>query len=268
MKSILNALLLVAGVAISAPSVVFAEATAASIPREPRLVVYQYDNNLTYAVVSAPGMVTDIALGADEKLQAFALGDTVQWVPAKTDGHVFLKPTVEGLATTGTLITDKRTYQLSIRSVNPTDNNWHQRVSWSYPDILLFERQKQAVEKKVEEEEKKRVDDTVVSRGVSVESLNFDYTVSGDAQFKPVTVFDDGRFTWLRLRNVQEMPAVFLLTDGATGELVNYQVKDNYIVINRLIPGALLKLGKEEVRVVNGASAAKKRKSQTWSPWE
>lgn len=266
MNSRMNVLLLMAGIAVSVSTAVFAEATPASLPREPRLVVYQYDNNLTYPVVAAPGMVTDISLGADEKLQAFALGDTVQWVPAKTDGHVFLKPTTAGLATTGTLITDKRTYQLSIRSVNAVENNWHQRVSWSYPDILLFERQKQADEKKAEEGDKKRIDDTVISRGVAVESLNFEYTVSGDAQFKPVTVFDDGRFTWLRMRNVQEMPAVFLLSDGETGVLVNYQVKDNYIVINRLIPGALLKLGKEEIRVTN--NAAKKRKSTAWFSWE
>jgi len=265
MRNRFNVMLLAAFIAVLAPSVATAEATPASIPREPRLVVYQYDNNLTYSVVSAPGMVTDISLGTDEKLQAFAIGDTLQWISAKTEGHIFLKPTTEGLTTTGTLITDKRTYQLSIKSVNATEHNWHQRVSWSYPDILLFERQKVVAEKKVAEDEKKRIDDTVVSRGVSVESLNFEYTVSGDAQFKPVTVFDDGRFTWLRLRNVQEMPAVFLLSDGAAGELVNYQVKDNYIVINRIIPGALLKLGKDEVRIKN--NAAKKRQS-SWSLWE
>lgn len=253
-------------IAVLMPCFASADATPTSMPREPRLVVYQYDNNLTFSVVSAPGMVTDIALGVDEKLLAFALGDTVQWIPAKTEGHVFLKPTIEGLTTTGTLITDKRTYQLSLKSVNPADSNWHQRVSWNYPDILLFERQKLAVEKKVAEDEKKRVDETVISHGVSVESLNFEYTVTGDAQFKPVTVFDDGHFTWLRLRNVQEMPAVFLLSDDGGGELVNYQVRDNYIVINRLIPGALLKIGKNEVRVIN--AAAKKRSSSPWSFWE
>ena len=80
--------------AMSMSSAVLAEANPTSIPREPKLVVYQYDNNLTYPVISAPGMVTDISLSADEKLQAFALGDTVQWVPAKTEGHVFLKPTI------------------------------------------------------------------------------------------------------------------------------------------------------------------------------
>lgn len=73
------------------------------------------------------------------------------------------------------------------------------------------------------------------------------------APFKPAMVFDDGKFTWIQLpSDVQEIPAIFALGADGTAELVNFTVRRNYFVVQRLFPdGALLKLRKDEVRVFN-----------------
>ncbi len=90
------------------------------------------------------------------------------------------------------------------------------------------------------------------------ERLRFSYAIEGDAPFRPQMVFDDGKFTWIRLApNVQELPALFVLS-GEEVELVNYTQRGDYLLINRLVPGLLLKLGKAEVKVRNAAFSAQK----------
>ena len=63
-------------------------------------------------------------------------------------------------------------------------------------------------------------------------------------------VFDDGRFTWIQVRSPQALPALFMVEEG-NAVLVNYVVKGEYFVVQRLMPEMLLKLGNTEVRVIN-----------------
>ena len=68
--------------------------------------------------------------------------------------------------------------------------------------------------------------------------------------FKPTQVFDDGKLTYLRMpQDVQELPALFAVIEGQEYSLVNYTVDGSYIVAQRLLDSAVLKLGKTEVRV-------------------
>jgi type IV secretory pathway VirB9-like protein len=86
--------------------------------------------------------------------------------------------------------------------------------------------------------------------GIQPDKLRFNYDVSGDAPFRPLVVFDDGRFTYYKLpANVQELPALFAVIDGTEYSLVNFEVRGEYIVAQRLMPTAVLKLGRSEVRV-------------------
>lgn len=48
------------------------------------------------------------------------------------------------------------------------------------------------------------------------------------------------------------MPAVFLINEDKDVELLNFTLRDNYIVIHRLVPGVLLKLGEKEVKITRG----------------
>jgi len=65
-------------------------------------------------------------------------------------------------------------------------------------------------------------------------------------------VFDDGRFTWIRIgADIQELPALFVTSEQGA-ELANYVVKGEYLVVQRLVPSAMLKLGTAEVRIARG----------------
>lgn len=88
---------------------------------------------------------------------------------------------------------------------------------------------------------------------VQVDRLNFNYDIEGDAPFKPSMVFDDGRFTYFKFPRVQDMPMLFAL-NPTTGdaEIEGIVPCKNHYLVQALLPGgALLKLGKAEVKIVN-----------------
>ena len=88
--------------------------------------------------------------------------------------------------------------------------------------------------------------------GTPVANLNYEYEIKGEAPFKPKIVFDDGKFTWILLnKNAQEVPALFLKDGNGRFELVNYIRDGNYLQVQRTFAVAVLKLGSEEVEIVN-----------------
>lgn len=210
----------------------------ASFPQETRLVRFVFDANRTFDILTRPNAITDLSLPPGETLTAFALGDTVQWVYDQAPGHIFIKPSREDLFTSATIVTNKRSYQLQLRSM-PADGNWYQRVSWEYPELVVARQQQAAEEAKLE-----------AGDIPSPEKLRFGYKIKGDAAFAPTMVFDDGTFVWMKLpADTQETPAVFMREKNKL-VLVNYTVRGDYILVQRLAEQLVLKTGKSEVQVI------------------
>jgi type IV secretion system protein VirB9 len=227
-----------------------AEISAIPMPGDTKLVIFTFDANDTYTVLARPKSVTDISIHPDESIVAMAVGDTSQWIVSKANGHVFIKPVRPDIATTATIVTDRRTYQLTLRA-SPEDGKFYQRVSWDYPDIVIFQQEQAARSKLASDTERNRLDATVVTPNIALEKLNFDYSIKGDAEFKPQQVFDDGKFTWIRMPATQEMPAVFLKPESGDAELLNYNMRGQFLVIQRLVPRLLLKSGESEIIITN-----------------
>lgn len=246
----LLALIIAGFISVILPVAANADISAIPMPGDTRLVVFPFDANDTYTVLARPKSVTDISIHPDENIIAMAVGDSAQWVISKTTGHVFIKPIRPDIATTATIVTDRRTYQLTLRA-SPEDGKFYQRVSWDYPDIVIFQQEQAARAKASFDAERVRLESTVVTPNVAIEKLNFDYTIKGEADFKPQQVFDDGKFTWIRMSAAQEMPAVFLKSESGDAELLNYNMRGQFLVIQRLVPRLLLKSGDMEIIITN-----------------
>lgn len=229
-----------------------AEIKPIPMPGDNKLVVFTYDKNDTFTIMTLPGHVTDIQLSADETVTALALGDNVQWSVAQAPGHVFVRPFRPNTSTSATLVTDARTYQLTLRS-SPENGKWYQRVSWEYPGIVIF--QNNAPKPKSLPSETINQDDIAVASKTKspIDNLNFEYEIQGKASFLPERVFDNGKFTWMKLSaKNDEMPALFIRGEGDDKfELVNYTADDLLIKIQRIFRTAVLKLGNEEVVIHN-----------------
>lgn len=250
---------------LSCLGVAHAEQAPIPMPADNKLVVFNYDANDSYTILTIPGAATDIELAPGEEVTALALGDSVQWKVEKTRNHVFVKPTRPGIFTSATMVTTQRTYQFTLRA-GPAGGKWFQRVSFSYPDILIAreEARTAAVAALVADETKRQapiVSGPRAATAVSVDNLNFSYAMKGDAKFKPETVYDDGTFTYIRLpSSVRQMPAVFVKSPGGKYELINFTVNDNTLKLQSVFDVAVLKLSEEEIEITNQKGAPPPKK--------
>ncbi|MEE9433700.1 MAG: P-type conjugative transfer protein TrbG [Sphingorhabdus sp.] len=215
--------------------------------------IYPWQEGALYQVYTAPGQISDIALQPREKLigpGAIAAGDTVRWVIGDTISgtganarvHILVKPTASRLSTNLIINTDRRTYHLELKS---TRHAYMASVSWTYPhdEMLVLQSARRSA-------------DTMraIARGLDLGKLNFAYKISGDKPgWRPLRVFDDGRQVFIAFpKNIAqgELPPLFVLGAGGKAELVNYRVRNNHMIVDRLFEVAELRLGAKKQQVV------------------
>lgn len=253
------------GSVICMSQVAHAELTATPLPGDARLVEFEYDADNTFLVLARPKSVTHIEFGNDERVMTVAGGDTKNWElsPTQNKKHLFVKPIFEAIETSMTVITDKRTYQFVLRSTGP-GAKWYQRITWRYGQTMLLdaraeEEREFTARAKASEDKAKAVtpESQTLSTGIKPEALRFGYVIDGTAPFRPASVFDDGKFTWIRMpSDLTELPALFASVEGEELAVVNYVIKGQYILAQRLMDEGVLKLGKQEVRFSRKKPAA------------
>lgn len=218
--------------------------------------VYPFSDGALYQVYAAPGEITDIALEAGEQLAGsgpVAAGDTVRWIIGDTQSgagvskrvHILVKPTRPDLETNLVINTDRRTYHVELRSDTRT---YMASVSWSYPsDQLIALKTENAVAEAA----------APIASGIDIDSLKFRYRIEGDnPPWRPLRAFDDGRQVFIEFpRGIGEgeMPPLWVIGAEGAGELVNYRVQGNHMIVDRLFAAAELRLGGEhqqKVRIV------------------
>ena len=212
--------------------------------------VYPFTQGALYQVYTAVGQITDIALQPGETLVGsgpVAAGDTVRWIIGDTESgtgttkqiHILVKPTRAELMTNLVINTNMRTYHMELRS---TEKTYMASVSWQYPqDQLIALRRQNAQAEAVQP----------VASGVDLSRVNFRYEVTGDrAPWRPLRAFDDGKQVFIEFpRGIGqgEMPPLFVVgPEGDTSELVNYRVRGNYMIIDRLFAAAELRFGADK----------------------
>lgn len=241
----------------SAPSIARVAAANRTALREPSgggylgaLQVYPFEEGMLYRVYSAPERVTDIALQPGETVISVAAGDTVRWTVGDTASgsgegertHLLVKPFSAGLETNLVIMTDRRVYRLQLTS---TAANAMAAIAWTYPQDALI-----ALRRRQEAAEAARP----VAGGITLEALNFDYRITGDAPaWRPLRAFDDGRQTYIEFAPGiarGEAPPLFLLGPEGEAQLVNYRMNGRYYVVDRLFGAAELRLGAKPQQVV------------------
>lgn len=236
---------------------------ARPLAQDTRLVLFNYDPNLTYNVLTRDGLFTHIELRPGEKIQGFYLSDTSRWKHhiSSNRERVFIKPTMPGLFNSATMVTDRRVYEITLRSAKEGDP-WYQRVRWNIADedgVSISEASgvyEEAAPVRGALPSNIRDDPSAAaafasagSPSVRPDALNFGYNIEGEASFRPRMVFDDGRFTWIQLSSQQDLPALFSINKSGLAEVVDYTVHGNYLLVSRLVDGLLMKIGAQEVHV-------------------
>ncbi|AXF12733.1 conjugal transfer protein TrbG (plasmid) [Paraburkholderia graminis] len=219
-----------------------------TMPGDARMAVFPYSRDQIYRIMTAPLKNTTIELAPGERLTTDpAMGDSVQWI-VDTDGanHVFVKPIKPGLVNTLHLTTNLREYDMTLVS-SPMGGLFYQTVRFNYPGSLMAKvRAREEAGYESRDGQNSANDSGPI--GVSPDKLNFDYTVSGSASFRPETVFDDGKLVWLRLP-VDAPFAVPIVKDHGDVVSPNFIRRGQYIVIQEMAKEIVLRAPNEEVTI-------------------
>jgi type IV secretion system protein VirB9 len=185
-----------------------------------------------------------------EQLTAVSAGDTVRWVIGDTSSgsaegkrvHVLVKPFAAGLKTNLVIATDRRSYHLQLESSERTSMA---ALSWTYPQdqLLVLKRQNEQAEAVAP-----------IATGLALENLRFRYGISGDTPpWRPMRAFDDGSKVYIEFPariDQGEAPPLFVVGPEGDSQLVNYRVRRNYYIVDRLFAAAELRLGSDPQQVV------------------
>lgn len=206
------------------------------------------------SVVCSPLQVCDIELQGGEVVRDVLVGDTVRWkVEPATSGaaggqaiHLIVKPSEPGLVTSMVVTTSRRTYHIQLKS---HASQYMARVGFDYPED---------VSARLADINARLEASAIPGAGVPAEQLDFSYSVSGRAGWRPTRVYSDGLKTYIQFpRSVSEQDApVLFITSGGQNRIVNYRTKGDMMVVDYQIDRAVLVSGvgwkQEKVTIKRG----------------
>lgn len=192
-------------------------------------------------VLCSPLQVCDIELEAGEAVRDVLLGDTVRWKvePASSGSaeaqavHLIVKPAEPGLETSMVVTTSRRTYHIQLKS---HFSQYMARVGFSYP---------QSPQERLSDINARIEASVMPVVGLPADQLDFDFTTSGTAPWRPTRIFSDGQKTYIQFPNHlrgQDAPVLFVMS-GGENRIVNYRLNGTMMVVDYRIDHAVLVSG-------------------------
>lgn len=240
---------------------------------DPRLVVFAYDPNALYPVNTTFNRFTHVQFEAGEKIVGSYINDETEWEQkvSVTGSDILVRPRIKGVQGSLSVITDKRRYQFDLLEISGcAGESRYQRVSWSYAQGSYESGSYEssltppvgaaagsgAQHPVAPKGETKDAEPGQSAAAFRVDRINSAYEVEGDESLRPQTVMDDGQRTLIKFSSETRLrPVLFAVSPTGEAEAVEYHPSGSAFLVNRVFEhGALLRLGKREVRIRNKAS--------------
>lgn len=197
------------------------------------------------SIVCAVMQICDLALEAGETINSVNIGDSARWniEPAITGSgsnqiqHLIIKPLDVGLNTSMVITTDRRTYHIRLKSHR---TQYMPSVYFRYPEDTL--KKWQSIQTQRQQHEQREV---LPDTGQRITDLDFEYTLSGSASWKPLRVYNDGNQTIIVMpKNLSQMEAPALLVIRGKDQLnVNYRIINDRYIVDSIFDKAILITG-------------------------
>lgn len=225
--------------ACALPTTTLAEATPQGGPLDIRIRYAVYNENQVFRIETDLRHSTTIHFGHGERFEAVIVGDTesFQVDPIPELGNVLtIKPHVAGASTNMTVITNRRTYSFHLREGSiPNRTGMFFEVRFQYPD------------------DARRTTGTT-PKGFEA-PRNYAYLVSGESDFRPASVYDDGRYTYFTFPENGRQPAIFKADDQGRERTVNWTQIGNTVRVLGVNGYWTLRIGDEALCIARDRSA-------------
>lgn len=270
---------LLAGLGLIGPALggwLAGHALATESKPDPRLREVVYD---PYSVVTVPvkrGVVALVVLDADEAITDVATGlgadcskaDAVWCVAAQAGGrHLFVKAKREASAPNNiAVVTNRRSHSLRFVVLADDDRQAavHRLTVKAPVPVAPPASSSSSLARELAEltalpalpaapPPEQLVAERLQARPVVVNTRYSMAEGAGSNDIVPSLVFDDGRFTYLRIAGQRELPAVFQVQADGSESLVNTRMEDDLVVVDRVSRRLVLRAGQAVVGIWNDA---------------
>lgn len=212
----------------------FAASHPHRIAADSHIKVVQYDPNNVVLLNGQYGYQTQITFAPNEVVRNVSLGDSMAWQAVPVANNLFLKP-VASSKTNMTVLTNANSYNFQLDSQQ-------QDVAPTYKLQFVYMQG--------------GYDASGQSNAVATfepDQLNWKYSYTGDSSLAPVSIFDNGQFTYFKFRQggVSRQPSVFIVDQHRNETLVNYHMQGGYMVVNAVAKQFTLRDGETITTVYN-----------------
>ncbi|MEO3415897.1 TrbG/VirB9 family P-type conjugative transfer protein [Roseovarius sp. CAU 1744] len=227
--------------ALAFPDTARAEATPQGGPKDIRIRYAAYDVEQVFRIETDLRHATTIQFGPGERFDAVIVGDTesFQVDPIPELGNVLtIKPHVQSASTNMTVITNRRSYNFHLREGSiPGRRGTFFEVRFRYP-----------------EDERRKRQAGAKPKGFNAPQ-NHNYKISGKSDFRPVSVHDDGRFTYFTFPTSGRQPAIFKADDQGRERTVNWTQQGNTVRVSGVNTFWTLRLGEDALCIYRDTAA-------------
>ena len=217
-----------------------AEATPQGGPKDIRIRYAVYDEQQVFRIETDLRHSTTIQFGQGERFEAVIVGDTesFQVDPIPELGNVLtIKPHVQGASTNMSVITNRRSYTFHLREGSiPGRTGMFFEVRFRYP-----------------EDERRATVASAQPKGFQA-PRNYNYKAAGDGDFRPVTVYDDGRFTYFTFPETGRQPAIFKADNRGRERTINWTQNGNTVRVSGVKQFWTLRLGEDALCIYRDTS--------------
>ncbi|MBK2257576.1 TrbG/VirB9 family P-type conjugative transfer protein [Francisella philomiragia] len=233
---------------VSATSV-YAETKPVSSSVDTRVQRVAFNPNQITKIEVAPLISTFITLG-DERIKHVTVGDPDAFAATElksAPNTIKVKAIADGKVSTNmTVLTDQHDYYFMLDSdPKVPESEKAIAIKFTYPEQELEMQNKD----RSLAAENKQITKSIKDARLDPDNYNWDYTYSGNTLILPQQVYDDGSFTYFRLRDKQAMPAFYKVNINGDLTMLDHQVRGDYVVIHETAPQYYLKAGELGVNI-------------------
>lgn len=225
-----------------------------STPNEVRFIYGASNPTLVCSLLH----VCDIALEPNENVVDVKVGDNARWLIERSASgsnegiveHITVKPTDIGLRSNLRIYTDRRTYNLELKS---SAHDFMPMIAFSYPQNSWnkFQQAKEILRHKMQQQTTSIPNAQGGSSVNLLSDLDFNYELSGDKSLLPLRVFNDGSKTYVQMPEhilKDKLPALVAVNASHVWSddeisMTNYRLSKSSFIIDGLPQHLRLILG-------------------------
>ena len=241
---------------VVAPKAVVMAKKAIPAPEIPKILNVDYDadsQSTVVPVLTKLGYVTQLFFAPGERIEACAAGalqcvfggDSDGWILLGKigDESIVLKPGLAAVNTNLLVKTNLYRYAFDLRVLGEKEKtNGHWSISFQHSSMEQSPAEKGRV-----------LLDERLNSSVRIKR-NTNYTmqkIEGTEEIIPNQVWDDGRFTYIRIPNNRSIPTIFKVAPDNQESMVESHLENDVLVAHQVAPRWVLRLSNQVVGIWN-----------------